>query len=114
LDKIEAWLRWLLARSASCTNIKVKTLPEREGSGNSIELYKNGVATKKSLPKNLSKVQRISEERCLLKLSLEEGEALMKEGRVIVMAFSDFTGRLCERIRFRYDPPREIEANEEC
>jgi hypothetical protein len=33
----------------------------------------------------------------------------MEEGRVIVMAFSDFTGRLCERIRFRYYPPREIE-----
>jgi hypothetical protein len=47
---------------------------------------------------NLSKVQRISEERCLLKLSHEEGEVLMEEGREIVMAFSDFTGRLCERI----------------
>jgi hypothetical protein len=33
----------------------------------------------------------------------------MEEGRVIVMAFSDFTGRLCERIRFRFYPPREIE-----
>ncbi len=26
----------------------------------------------------------------------------MEEGRVIIMAFSDFTCRLCERIRFRY------------
>ncbi len=42
-------------------------------------------------------------------ISHEEGEALMEEGREIVMAFSDFTGRLCERIRFRYYPPREIE-----
>ena len=59
-------------------------------------------------------MQQSLSEKCLLKLSHEEGEVLMKEGRVIVMAFSDFTGRLCERIRFRYDPPREIEANEEC
>ncbi|RPJ10625.1 MAG: recombinase, partial [Deltaproteobacteria bacterium] len=36
---------------------------------------------------------------------------LMEEAREMVMALSDFTGRLCERIRFRYDPPREIEAN---
>ena len=42
-------------------------------------------------------------------ISHEEGEALMEEGREIVMAFSDFTGRLCEQIRFRYYPPREIE-----
>ncbi len=42
-------------------------------------------------------------------ISHEEGEALMEEGRENVMAFSDFTGRLCERIRFRYYPPREIE-----
>jgi hypothetical protein len=27
----------------------------------------------------------------------------------IVMAFSDFTGRLCEQIRFRYYPSQEIE-----
>jgi hypothetical protein len=64
---------------------------------------------RRAYQKHLSKVQRISEERCLLKLSHEEGEALMEEGRAIVMAFSDFTGRLCERIRFRYYPPREIE-----
>jgi hypothetical protein len=42
-------------------------------------------------------------------ISHEEGEALMEEGREIVMAFSDFTDRLCGRIRFRYYPPREIE-----
>jgi len=72
-------------------------------------LFRNGATSKKNLPKNLSKVQRISEERCLLKLSHEEGEALMEEGRVIIMAFSDFTCRLCERIRFRYYPHREIE-----
>ncbi len=82
---------------------------EKVGPINGIALFTNGATAKKSLPKNLSKVQRISEERCLLKLSHEEGEALMEEGRVIVMAFSDFTGRLCERIRFRYYPPREIE-----
>ncbi len=33
----------------------------------------------------------------------------MEEAREMVMAFSDFTGRLCGRIRFRYYPPREIE-----
>jgi hypothetical protein len=33
----------------------------------------------------------------------------MEEGKEIVMAFSDFTGRLCERIRFRSYPPRDIE-----
>ncbi len=33
----------------------------------------------------------------------------MEETREMVMAFSDFTGRLCGQIRFRYYPPREIE-----
>jgi len=42
-------------------------------------------------------------------ISHEEGEALMEEGKEIVMAFSDFTGKLCERVRFRYYTPREIE-----
>ena len=42
-------------------------------------------------------------------ISHEEGEALMAEGRTIVMAFSDFTNKLCRRIHFRYYTPREIE-----
>ena len=42
-------------------------------------------------------------------ISYEEGEALMAEGREIVMAFSDFTDKLCHRIHFRYYTPREIE-----
>ena len=42
-------------------------------------------------------------------ISYEEGEALMAEGRTIVMAFSDFTDKLCRRIHFRYYTPREIE-----
>lgn len=42
-------------------------------------------------------------------ISHDEGEALMEEGREIVMAFSEFTGKLCERVRFRYYTPREIE-----
>lgn len=58
---------------------------------------------------HLSKVQQNLSEMCLQKLSHEEGEVLMKEGREMVIAFSDFTGRLCERICFRYYPPREIE-----
>ncbi|MEA1934407.1 MAG: recombinase [Thermodesulfobacteriota bacterium] len=41
-------------------------------------------------------------------ISHEEGEALMAEGREIVMAFSDYTARLSKRIRFRYYTPREI------
>jgi hypothetical protein len=61
-------------------------------------LFKSGVTPKKSLPKNLSKEQQNLGEWYLLKLSHEEGEVLMEEGREIVMAFSDFTGRLCERI----------------
>ena len=42
-------------------------------------------------------------------ISHVEGEALVDEGREIVMAFSDFTGKLCQRVRFRYYTPREIE-----
>ena len=72
-------------------------------------MFRNGATTKKSLPKNLSKEQQNLGEWYLLKLFHEEGEVLMEEGREIVMAFSDFTGRLCERICFRYYPPREIE-----
>ena len=41
-------------------------------------------------------------------ISHEEGEALMTEGREIVMAFSDYTAKLSKRIRFRYYTPREI------
>jgi len=41
-------------------------------------------------------------------ISHEEGEALMLEGRQIVMAFSDYTEKLNKRIRFRYYTPREI------
>ena len=41
-------------------------------------------------------------------ISHKEGEALMEEGREIVMAFSDYTDRLSKRIRFRYYTPREI------
>jgi hypothetical protein len=41
-------------------------------------------------------------------ISHEEGEALMAEGREIVMAFSDYTSKLSKRIRFRYYTPREI------
>jgi hypothetical protein len=54
-------------------------------------------------------VQQNLSERCLLKLTHDEGEVLMEETREMVMAFSDFTGRLCGQIRFRYYPPREIE-----
>ena len=42
-------------------------------------------------------------------ISYEEGEALMAEGREIVMAFSDFTDKLCRRLHLRYYTPREIE-----
>ena len=42
-------------------------------------------------------------------ISYEEGEVLMAEGREVVMAFSDFTDKLCRRIHFRYYTPREIE-----
>jgi len=41
-------------------------------------------------------------------ISYEEGAALMEEGREIVMAFSDFTGRLSRKVKFRYYPPDEI------
>jgi hypothetical protein len=41
-------------------------------------------------------------------ISHEEGEALMEEGREIVMAFSDFTARLSRKVKFRYYPPDEI------
>lgn len=41
-------------------------------------------------------------------ISHEEGEALMTEGRQIVMAFSDYTAKLSRRIRFRYYTPQEI------
>ena len=41
-------------------------------------------------------------------ISYKEGKELMLEGREIVMAFSDFTEKLSNRIRFRYYPPREI------
>lgn len=41
-------------------------------------------------------------------ISHEEGEALMTEGRQIVMAFSDYTSKLSRRIRFRYYTPKEI------
>ena len=41
-------------------------------------------------------------------ISHEDGEALMLEGRQIVMAFSDYTEKLSTRIRFRYYTPREI------
>ena len=42
-------------------------------------------------------------------ITYEEGAALMEEGRVVVMEFSDFTARLCKRINFRYYAPHEIE-----
>jgi|GEM_PF-331648 hypothetical protein len=41
-------------------------------------------------------------------ISYKDGEALMEEGREIVMAFSDFTDRLSRQINFRYFTPREI------
>lgn len=41
-------------------------------------------------------------------ISYQEGEELMDEGRRIVMDFSDFTEKLCKRVRFRYFTPREI------
>ena len=41
-------------------------------------------------------------------ISYKDGEALMEEGREIVMAFSDFTDRLSRKIHFRYFTPREI------
>jgi hypothetical protein len=56
-------------------------------------------------------VQQNLSERRLLKLSHVEGEVLMEKGREMVMAFSDFTGRLGKRIRLRYYPPREIEED---
>lgn len=43
-------------------------------------------------------------------ISHEEGEALMAEGREIVMAFSNYTARLSKKIRFRYYTPREIDS----
>ena len=42
-------------------------------------------------------------------ITYEEGEALMEEGKQIVMEFSDFTAKLCKRIQFRYYAPHEIE-----
>jgi len=41
-------------------------------------------------------------------ISYQEGEELMEEGRQIVMTFSDFTDKLCKRVRFRYFTPREV------
>jgi len=40
----------------------------------------------------------------------KKGEELMAEEREIVMAFSDYTARLSNRICFRYYTPREIDA----
>ena len=44
-------------------------------------------------------------------ISHEEGEELMIEGRELVVAFSDYTAKLCRRVRFRYYVPREIEEH---
>ena len=41
-------------------------------------------------------------------ISHMEGEALMEEGRELVVGFSDYTAKLSKRIRFRYYTPREI------
>lgn len=42
-------------------------------------------------------------------ISHQEGAALMKEAQELVLAFSDFTAGLSQKIRFRYYVPREIE-----
>jgi hypothetical protein len=41
-------------------------------------------------------------------ISYEEGSQLMAEAMEITMAFSDFTGRLSKKIRFRYYVPQEL------
>ncbi len=41
-------------------------------------------------------------------VSHKEGEELMDEGRELVVAFSDYTARLSQKVRFRYYTPREI------
>ncbi len=42
-------------------------------------------------------------------ISYEEGEILMEEGRELVMALSDYTARLSQKVRFRYYIPQEIQ-----
>ena len=41
-------------------------------------------------------------------ISYEEGAELMAEAMDIRIAFSDFTGRLSKKIRFRYYIPQEL------
>ena len=41
-------------------------------------------------------------------ISYKDGEELMLEGREIVMAFSDFTAKLSNKVRFTYYTPQEI------
>ncbi len=41
-------------------------------------------------------------------ISHEEGEHLMAEGRDILISFSEYTEKLCKRVRFRYYTPKEI------
>jgi hypothetical protein len=42
-------------------------------------------------------------------ISHEEGAALMDEAREITMAFSEFTGNLSKKVRFKYFMPQELQ-----
>ena len=42
-------------------------------------------------------------------ISHEEGAALMDEAQKITMAFSDFTGNLSKKVRFKYFMPQELQ-----
>ena len=42
-------------------------------------------------------------------ISHEEGAALMDEAQKITMAFSEFTGNLSKKVRFKYFMPQELQ-----
>ncbi|MDD3813559.1 MAG: recombinase [Desulfocapsaceae bacterium] len=42
-------------------------------------------------------------------ISHEEGAALMDEAREITMAFSEYTGNLSKKVRFKYFMPQELQ-----
>ncbi|MDP3694654.1 MAG: recombinase [Desulfocapsaceae bacterium] len=42
-------------------------------------------------------------------ISHEEGAALMDEAREITMAFSEYTGQLSKKVRFKYFMPQELQ-----
>jgi len=42
-------------------------------------------------------------------ISHEEGAALMDEAREITMAFSEYTGQLSKKVKFKYFMPQELQ-----